>query len=449
MNLQTSCHHPLRFDADKCDGCMACMRACPTAAVRIRYKRAWMLADRCIDCGECIRVCPGRAVVPLTDQMADLSRFSCRVAIPSPVLYAQFDPDVSPGEVVAALKLCGFDDVEGPSRACDMVAAATEIFLSEYRGQYPLISSFCPTVVRLVQVNYPALVEQVLPVRAPREISAREAKARKAAETGLPEESIGAVYITPCPAKMVAIIEHPGLERSYLDAAVSISDLFRPLATAIAKAHIGASTAAKPAARSETSSGVNWAFLGASPRSLPAADSISVAGLPNVIRILDDVEKGKLRGYRFIECHACVEGCVGGCLTVENPYVARSKTIRLTQKLPAASLELRSEVERRWQNREFFTDMAFSARPLRPLDENISAAIAKMTQKEALLSELPGIDCGACGAPSCHAFAEDVVQGETDKRVCVFSLQRALAAQVEELASLVHGTPRPAGGEGP
>jgi ferredoxin len=444
MTPQTSCHHPLRFDADKCDGCMACMRACPTAAVRIRYKRAWMLADHCIDCGECIRVCPGHAVVPLTDQMADLSRFSCRVAIPSPVLYSQFDRDVLPGEVFAALKLCGFDDVEGPSRACDMVAAATEIFLGEYRGQYPLISSFCPSVVRLVQVKYPALVEQVLPVRTPREISARDAKARKAAETGLPLEQIGAVYITPCPAKMVAIVEHPGMERSYLDAAVSISDLYRPLATAIAKTRGSGSVA--PTA--ETSSGVNWAFPGALPRSLPAADSLSVAGLPNVIRILDDVEKGRLRGYRFIECYACGEGCVDGCLTVENPYVARSKTIRLAQKLAAASPELRSEVERRWQNREFFTDTAFSARPLRPLDENISAAIAKMTQKEALLSELPGIDCGACGAPSCQAFAEDVVQGETDKRVCVFLLQRALVAQVEELASLVQGTRRSAGGEG-
>jgi len=442
MSQQSSCHHPLRFDADKCDGCMACMRACPTAAVRVRKGRAWMLDDRCIDCGECIRVCPRRAVVPLTDQMADLSRFICRVAIPSPTLYAQFDPDVSPGEVFAALKLCGFDDVEGPSRACDMVAAATEIFLSEYRGQYPLISSFCPTVVRLVQVKYPALVEQVLPVVAPREVSARDAKARKTAETGLPEERIGAVYITPCPAKMVAILEHPGMEKSYLDAAVSISDLFGPLVSAITKVRGGGTTATT----AETSSGVNWAFLGAVPRSLRAADSLSVAGLSNVIRILDDVEKGRLRGYRFIECHACGEGCVGGCLTVENPYVARSKTIRLTQKLPAALPELRSDVERRWRNREFFMDTAFSARPLRPLDENISAAIAKMTQKDAFLAELPGIDCGACGAPSCHAFAEDVVQGEADRRACVFFLQRALAAQVEELASLVQGTQRSTGG---
>ena len=83
---------------------------------------------------------------------------------------------------------------------------------------------------------------------------------------------------------------------------------------------------------------MSWAFLGALPSSLPAEDTLSVAGLPNVMRILDDIEKGKLRSYTFIECHACPEGCVSGCLTVENPYVARGKMIRLTQKLPAATI---------------------------------------------------------------------------------------------------------------
>ncbi|MBP1624587.1 MAG: hydA, partial [Acidobacteria bacterium] len=186
------------------------MRACPTAAVRIRNEHAVKLADRCIDCGECIRVCPRAAIVPLTDQMADLSKFECKVAIPSPALYAQFDSEVYPGMIFSALKECGFDDVESVSPACDAVTIATEIFINEYRGQYPLISSFCPTVVRLLQVKYPELVDQLLPVLAPREVSARAAKIRLAKETGLPMDRIGAVYITPCPSKIVAILEHPG-----------------------------------------------------------------------------------------------------------------------------------------------------------------------------------------------------------------------------------------------
>lgn len=410
---------------------MSCMRACPTAAVRVRKGRALTLEDRCIDCGECIRSCPRSAIVPLTDQMADLSKFDCRVALPSTALYAQFDGDALPGVIFAALKQCGFDDVEPVSPGCDAVTTAIEFFLSEYRGQFPLISSFCPTVVRLVQVKYPELVEQLLPIMAPREISARDAKLRKSAETGIPPERIGTVYITPCPAKMVSIMEHPGMSRSYMDAAVSISDLFQTLASAIARVR-----SVDDPICGETATGVNWAFLGGFPRSLPAEHTLSVAGLPNVIRILDDIEKGKLRKYSFIECHACPEGCVAGCLTVENPYVARGKVIRLSQKLPPGPAMDRKIVERLYRDGMFQTEEPFASRPLRPLDEDISRAISKMKDRDRIYASLPGIDCGACGAPSCWAFAEDVVQEEAQEPSCIFFWRRALADQIDVLAQL-------------
>ena len=418
------------------------MRACPTAAVRIRKGHAVKLADRCIDCGECIRVCPRSAIVPLTDQMADLSKFRYKVAIPSPALYSQFDSEVFPSMIFSALKQCGFDDVESVSPACDAVTIATEIFLNEYRGQFPLISPFCPTVVRLLQVKYPELVDQLLPVLAPREISARAAKLRVSRETGLPPEAIGAVYITPCPAKIVSILEHPGMQRSYLDSAVSIADLFQTLASAVSR--IQESDHKIDAL--ESAEGLSWAFLGKFPRSLPAENTLSVAGLPNVIRILDDIEKGRLRKYRYIECHACPEGCVGGCLTVENPYLARAKAIKLQQSLPAGCLVDRGEVEASYRKKVFLMDEYLAGRPLRPLDEDISRAIAKMKERDQILADLPRIDCGACGAPSCRAFAEDVVLGETDKASCVFFRQRELSDRVEQLVDLVRNQKHAAGG---
>jgi len=410
-------HHSLRFDAERCNGCMACMRACPTAAVRVRKGKAVKLMDRCIDCGECIKVCTQGVIVPLTDQISDLSRFQRRVAIPSPAMYAQFDPEVLPGVIFAALKKCGFHDVECLSRACDEVTAATEIFVGEYRGRFPLISSFCPAVVRLVQVEYPGLVSQMLPLLSPREITARDAKVRRSAEMGLPIDQIGAIYITPCPAKIVSILEHPGMKRSYLDAAIAISDLFQDLAKAVDE--VGETDENMDG--SETASGVSWAFLGGLPRSLPAEHTFSVAGLSNVIRILDDVEKGKLRNYCFIECHACPEGCVGGCLTVENPYVARGKAIKLRQQLPSGPSMHKEDVVRRYRNGDYLMDEPLAARPLRPLGEDISTAIIRMRERARLLSDLPGIDCGACGAPSCRAFAEDVVMGEAADEACVLA----------------------------
>jgi Fe-S-cluster-containing hydrogenase component 2 len=419
------------------------MRACPTAAVRIRNGHSVKLADRCIDCGECIRVCPRAAIVPLTDQMSDLSRFECKIAIPSPALFAQFDSEVFPSMIFSALKQCGFDDVESVSIACDAVSIATEIFLNEYRGQYPLISSFCPTVVRLLQVKYPELVDQLLPVLAPREISARAAKTRKAKETGLPLKNIGAVYITPCPGKIVAILEHPGMQRSYLDAAVSICDLFQTLAAAVSRiqeTEYGIDSV-------ESASGLDWAFLGRLPRSLPAENTLSVAGLPNVMRILDDIEKGRLRKYRYIECHACPEGCVGGCLTVENPYLARGKAIKLQQSLPAGGIVDRREVEASYRRKEFLMDEYLTGRPLRPLDDDISKAILKMKERDRVLSELPRIDCGACGAPSCRAFAEDVVLGDTVRESCVFFWRNELTSRIEQLSNLVKMQKQAIGGQ--
>ena len=155
------------------------------------------------------------------------------------------------------------------------------------------------------------------------------------------------------------------MQRSHLDAAVSICDLFQTLAAAVSRVQ---ETEYKidPV---ESASGLDWAFLGRFPRSLPAENTLSVAGLPNVMRILDDIEKGRLRKYRYIECHACPEGCVGGCLTVENPYLARGKAIKLQQNLPAGCMVDRREVEIAYRKKEFLMDEYLTGRPLRPLDD--------------------------------------------------------------------------------
>ena len=57
--------------------------------------------------------------------------------------------------------------------------------------------------------------------------------------------------------------------------------------------------------------------------------------------------------------------------------------------------------------------------PVFKLDDNRSVAMQKIAEMEKLASSLPGIDCGLCGAPSCRAFAEDVVRGDVSINQCV------------------------------
>jgi len=432
-------YHSIRFDASACHGCMACMRVCPTQAIRVRRGHAAMLEDRCIDCGECIKVCAKSAIVPLTESAAGLGQYESTVAIPSPALYTQFDGEITPGTILQALRESGFDDAATLSWSCGAATRAIELFLLSYRGPKPVISSFCPSVVRLVQVKYPGLVDLLLPILSPREIAAREAKRVLSAATGLPVERIRAVYITPCPAKMVSIVDHPGMAVSYIDSAVGISDIFPLLAPVIRDVQ----TSGVRPPETETAAGLGWAFSINLPSSLPAEDTLSVWGLPNVLRILDDIDKGRLQQYMFVECHACFEGCVSGALTVANPYVARARALRLQQSLPKRDLFDPAVMRARHDRGDFCTTAPFIARPPHPLGRDIVGAISRMQERDRIAAALPGIDCGACGSPTCATFAEDVVIGEAEEAQCVFVHERHL---VDHLARLAAGCTRLTGG---
>ncbi|MCL6614707.1 MAG: 4Fe-4S binding protein, partial [Firmicutes bacterium] len=114
-------YHSIRFDEERCQGRMRCLRVCPTQAIRVRNGKAKMITERCIDCGECINVCPNGAVIPLTDPFGELSRFRYTIAIPSPALYAQFGREILPDRILAGLKKLGFDEAIDLAYTCGEV----------------------------------------------------------------------------------------------------------------------------------------------------------------------------------------------------------------------------------------------------------------------------------------------------------------------------------------
>jgi len=70
------------------------------------------------------------------------------------------------------------------------------------------------------------------------------------------------------------------------------------------------------------------------------------------------------------------------------------------------------------------------------LDNDMVKAMKKLEVMEQINNELPGLDCGACGAPSCRALAEDIVRGNANETDCIFKLRekvRNLAVQMMEL----------------
>jgi Fe-S-cluster-containing hydrogenase component 2 len=398
---------------------MKCMRVCPTQAIRIRENKARIIEEKCIDCGECINACPSNAIIPLTDPFGELTKFRHTVAIPSPALYAQFGHKIMPDKILAGLKKLGFDDAFDLAPSCGEVSFAIQEFLREHKGPKPMISNSCPTIVRLIQVKYPSLINHLTPLDIPREIAGREIKKKKSKRYGLKEKEIGTFYITPCPAKMISIKQPAGKQKSYLDGAISISDIYGPLLSAMENVE---NESYNKSLENLCILGMGWAMVGGICRTLRLKNSLAVSGLTETIKVFDDIEKGKLKHIDYIEAYSCPQGCVGGSLTVENLYISYNKILKIIEALEFQKIKACPDirkVRKKYTQNYFFKKEKLEPRPLKPLNEDLAIAIKKRKEKEEIFAILPKIDCGACGSPTCMAFAEDVVKGEAKLTDCV------------------------------
>jgi iron only hydrogenase large subunit-like protein len=412
-------YHALITVAENCDGCMYCLRTCPTHALRIRNGVPLLNEERCIDCGACIATCPRKALLPDVDTYTESHAFKYRVAVPSPVLYAQFGLECSLKEIRLGLSKMGFRYIYDVFAACKIQALAIQQHLSKGDGSLkkPLISSVCPAVVRLIQVKYPTLVSHVLPFEPPRELSAREAKIKVAKKHSVDIKDVGAFYISPCPAKSISVLQPAEKERSFLDGVIAISDIYKPLRQAMAglkKEEIEAFP------EDQNVFGSGWERTGFLSRSLDIKNWIAVSGLRHVVDILDHIEEGKLDGVAFVEANTCIEGCVGGSLCVENIYVARSKMLMLEQGNNPIHKPDPDWVRQLYKSGYFYMEKELRPRARKQPTPPISEGILLMKQRDELAQKLPGLDCCACGSPTCLTFAEDVLAHAVDLEACPY-----------------------------
>ena len=429
--MDTPAHSIVRDDA-RCTGCVACCRACPTRAIRVRDGRQTVDAAVCIDCGECIRACPHDAVTARMSSPSDLGRFRHTVAIPSTALYSQFGRDVHPEQVAGALLHIGFSAFDDVSWMCQMVGGAVDTYLSECPGPWPKISATCPAVIRLILQRYPDLIPHVVPIEAPRELTAKLARRKAAETTGLPPGEIGVFYISPCSAIMQSIANPVGLQESNFDGAFSVAGLYGSLLKAI--------RAGCPPASDESfnHAGLRWGLTGGEGAGMRNANSLAVSGVGEVLRVFDSIEAGKFQMLDFIEAHICPDGCIGGQMLVEGRHLARHALreilAHVTEKSARGQVRWVQEEKVRAMFRDRFFDMAteIKARPLKREASDLQHAILLRQEKLRVLARLPGRDCAACGAPDCETFASDVVTDRADLSDCVFVKLEQLTSSLKE-----------------
>ncbi len=419
-------YHSVRLESSLCKGCINCIKRCPTQAIRVRDGKAQINGKFCIDCGECIRICPHHAKIATYDKLEVIRQYEYAVALPAPSLYSQFNNLEDVNIVLNALKLMGFHDVVEVSAAAEIVSEATRQYISEHQDLAPIISTACPSVVRLIRVRFPNLIPHLLPLNPPIEVAAGIAAEKAKKDIGLPREKIGIFFISPCPSKVTYVKAPLGTDKSEVDHVLAIKEVYPQLLS-----HMKAVGADPEELSTSGKIGISWGRSGGEASGLFSENYLAADGIENVIRVLEDLEDEKFNNLQFVELNACNGGCVGGVLTVENPYVAEVKLKRLRKYMPVA----RSHMEEGTQDYvPWTTGVEFE--PVFRLGENMMESFSRLERVERLCKRLPGLDCGSCGAPTCKALAEDIVRGEASERDCVYYLRENLHKLSQEVAVL-------------
>ena len=397
--------HSVYLEDEKCTGCITCLKRCPTQAIRVRNGKAHIISEFCIDCGECIRHCPHHAKHTRRDFLSDLDRFEYTVALPAPSLYSQFNNVRDNDILLTALTLMGFDDVFEVSAGAEIVSELSRTYINEHPELHPLISTACPTIERLIRVRFPGLIPHLLPLLPPMEAAAILARRRAVEKTGLPEDKIGIVFLSPCPSKITFIHEPLGMGKSNIDAVLAIKDIYPVLLSHMKEAE------QHPISHTLSGRiGKGWAISGGEAYGIISDHYLAADGIENVIRVLEDLEDEKfLPGLQFVELNACSAGCVGGVLTVENPYIAKAKVKQAFKYEPVLHMHCADLPE--FRPEDFLWTQKVSYEPVYTLGANIFESMEKIMESQQILSGLPGLDCGSCGSPTCKAMAEDIVKG--------------------------------------
>ena len=404
--------HSVTLREDLCTGCTVCMQNCPTQAIRVINGKAQIISEKCIDCGKCIKVCPFNAKTAITDDIKILKKYKYTVALPSISFYSQFSQKYSKEQLHQSIKTLGFDAVYNISNFAEVISVHLADLANDPSVTKPIISTYCPAITRLIQIRNPELIGNIAKLESPMEVAARNIRHDILKEMDLKNEEIGIFLLAQCPAKITSIKSPIGIVKSSLDGAFSIKDIFPTLLKQLISFD-------KSEFRDDGYKcyGELWGRIGGQSEITQIKKSIKVDGIYEVSKILDMLELGKLSNIDFLEAYSCNGGCVGGPLNVENPFIARYRIENRSKECqPIDQAYIRSNFS--YDN--LCWDLEIKPLKTLELDTSITVALEKMERINEIIKKLPGIDCGACGSPSCNALAEDIVQNRAVITDCIF-----------------------------
>ncbi len=437
----TGFHHALKVVDELCIGCTHCMTACPTQAIRVRGGKAIISEERCVDCGNCCKACPVSAILIEQDDFDEIYNYPVRIALVPSVFIGQFPSRIKTGDVFGGLKKLGFTHIVEIDSVVDLVQQGYDAFMREPNCLRPAISTFCPAIVRLIQVRFPSLVDHLIRVKPPSDVAAIHYR-KQMVEQGYESSEVGIFFITPCAAKIASFKSPVGEKKSEVNGVINMEYMYNKLLHLIVNKEVGAE--AGPDNARLNAKEILWTLTRGESEHQQGR-CLAVDGMRNVTEFLERLEETEVSHIDFLELRACDESCAGGVLISGNRFLTVERLNRRAAELPGGST---GQFAPGTFDSSLFSLDKIEARSMLSLDGDRKRAIEKMNKLEELLKVLPGIDCSACGSPTCRSLAEDIVQEKARLSYCIFLQElyirenRLSLEEADEINGLIWGKDR-------
>lgn len=398
----------IHIETGNCAECYQCIRQCSEGAISYNLGACTVVEPKCIHCARCIDSCPQNLITYSShiDRCKEIiKKNDIIVASISPGWISEFE-NMSPNKIVEALILLGFTHVSETTLGAESVI--NESFNKVLNGSRNLnIASVCPAVNRLIENDYHALIENLVPVDSPTIVHARQIKhwfgltarviniggcVAAKAEVNSHEELISASITFD---ELKEWLTEEGVPYEYMIGHNSYK--FEPMNAKLFTSYIISGGVFNEVISRENIFG--------------EFDLFNVSGIDSVKSILDSIKSDKFERLTLVELFACKGGCLYGEAATNNAH--RFTKLR----------KLRNYSLQNMENKSFVLPQVPFTKQFK--QQNINDLLNETSIIETLQSlsidtthEL--INCGGCGYKKCRDFAIQVLRGYASKDMCLW-----------------------------